>query len=97
MSVTLGNITYASTFLITNILSEYYSKKDARVAVIIGFCSIIIGTLLMYIVTFIVPDEAGMQMLENIKSIFSIQLVIIFASIITYGNINRGIFYIPLF
>lgn len=95
MSVTLGNITYASTFLITDILSEYYSKKDARVAVIIGFCSIIIGTLLMYIVTFMIPDEAGAQMFENIKSIFSIQPRIVFASITTYlisQNVDISLF-----
>lgn len=84
MSVTLGNITYASTFLITDILSEYHSKKDAAKAVMIGFASMIIGTILMFIVTLMTPDENGRQAYESIKTIFSIQPRIILASVTTY-------------
>ncbi len=95
MAVTLGNITYASTFLITDILSEYHSKKDARTAVIIGFISMIIGTILMLIVTFMTPDENGVEIFQSIKNIFSIQPRIIFASVTTYlisQNIDISLF-----
>lgn len=84
MTVTLGNITYASTFLITDILSEYHSEKDARIAVLIGFCSMVIGTLLMFIVIYMIPDENGKEIFQNIKNIFSIQPRIILSSIIAY-------------
>ena len=84
MSVTLGNITYASNFLITDILSEYHSKKDAKKAVMIGFSSMIIGTILMFIVTLMVPNEDGLVAFESIKNIFSIQPRIILASVTTY-------------
>ncbi len=47
MAATLGNIVYASSFLVTDILSENYGKEDAKKAVWIGFFSLISMTLLM--------------------------------------------------
>lgn len=42
VEMTLGNILFASTFLITDILSENHSRKDANKAVIIStLCSVI--------------------------------------------------------
>lgn len=46
-TATLGNVAYASIFLATDILSENYSQKDARTAVILGFVSTLTMTLLM--------------------------------------------------
>lgn len=43
---TLGNIVYATSFLVTDILSENHGKKDAHKAVIIGFFSLLAMTLL---------------------------------------------------
>ena len=41
MEMTLGNVLFASTFLITDVLSENHSRKDANRAVIIGsVCSV---------------------------------------------------------
>ena len=37
LTATLGNIVYATTFLVTDILSENYGKSDARKAVAFGF------------------------------------------------------------
>lgn len=84
MTVTLGNITYASTFLITDILSEYHSEKDALIAVLIGFCSMIISTLLMLIVIYMQPDKNGTEIFQNIKTIFSIQPRLIISSVTSY-------------
>ena len=95
MPITLGNITYASTFLITDILSEYHSKHDAQIAILIGFLSMIISTILMFIVTFMTPDKNGIIMFESVKNIFSIQPRIIFASITTYlisQNVDISLF-----
>ena len=39
MQQTLGNILFASTFLVTDILSELYGKKQANIAVNIGILS----------------------------------------------------------
>lgn len=44
---TLGNIVYATSFLVTDILSENYGKKEANKAVWIGFFSLISMALLM--------------------------------------------------
>lgn len=47
MTATLGNIVYAGSFLITDILSENYGKQAARRAVYFGFLAIVGFTLLM--------------------------------------------------
>ena len=46
MVMTLGNVLFASTFLITDIVSEVYGKKDAKRAVHIG-----ITTSIVFIIT----------------------------------------------
>ena len=43
VEMTLGNVMFASTFLITDIMSENHSRKDANRAVVIStFCSLVI-------------------------------------------------------
>ena len=37
MTATLGNIVYASNFFATDVLSEYYGKREASGAVWLGF------------------------------------------------------------
>ena len=37
--VALGTILFASTFLCTDILSEYFDKNKARMNILIGFCA----------------------------------------------------------
>ena len=39
MEQTLGNVLFAATFLVTDILSENYSKEDAQKAVNIGIAT----------------------------------------------------------
>ena len=45
MEMTLGNVLFASTFLVTDIISEIYGKKEAKTAVHIG-----IATSILFIV-----------------------------------------------
>ena len=45
--VALGTILFASTFLCTDILSEYYGKEKARINILIGFSAFLFMTLLM--------------------------------------------------
>lgn len=47
ITATLGNIVYAGSFLITDILSENYGKQAARRAVFFGFLAIVGFTLVM--------------------------------------------------
>ncbi len=95
MTVTLGNITYACNFLVTDVLSEYHSKEDARTAVVVGFISMVATTVIMFIITLMTPNETGIESFESIKNIFSIQPRIVIASMLSYlisQNIDISLF-----
>jgi queuosine precursor transporter len=68
---TLGNIAYASTFLVTDILSENYGKRDARRAVWLGFFSLLAMTVIMNLaITFRpAPDDFAQESLATIFSL----------------------------
>ena len=55
ITATLGNIVYASSFLVTDILSEMYGKKQAQKAVFIGLFSLVVMTLLMNLALLFTP------------------------------------------
>lgn len=84
IGVTLGNITYASSFLVTDILSENYGKKSARKAVYIGFFSLAATVLIMNIALKFTPNEFDFIQ-ESLKNIFAILPRIAFASLVAYG------------
>jgi queuosine precursor transporter len=79
----LGNVIYASLFLVTDILNENYSKKDAKKAVWIGFFALIITTVLMQITLQFIPDNSDL-LSEHITAIFSFMPRIAFASLTAY-------------
>jgi len=84
---TLGNVVYATSFLITDILSENYGKEEAKKAVWIGFFSLISMTLLMNITLLYVPlagDAFALQAHEATKTIFSLMPRIALASLTAY-------------
>lgn len=84
IGVTLGNITYASSFLVTDILSENYGKKSARKAVFIGFFSLAATVAIMNLALFFKPNEFDFIQ-ESLKNIFAILPRIALASLIAYG------------
>ena len=45
--IALGTILFSSTFLTTDILSEYYGANFARKNILIGFCSFLLMTIFM--------------------------------------------------
>ncbi|HAS88992.1 MAG TPA: hypothetical protein DCS48_06755 [Desulfovibrio sp.] len=47
MTTTLGNILYASVFLSTDMLSEFYGKKEAKKAVYLGFVVLVMAVVYM--------------------------------------------------
>ncbi|MFW6289364.1 MAG: queuosine precursor transporter [Mariniphaga sp.] len=87
LAATLGNVVYATSFLVTDILSENYGKKEARKAVWIGFYSLISMTLLMNLALFFVPlegDEFAGVTREATSTIFKLMPRIALASLLAY-------------
>ncbi|MDA3850241.1 MAG: queuosine precursor transporter [Spirochaetaceae bacterium] len=83
ITATLGNIIYASSFLVTDILSENYGKKEAKKAVIIGFLAMVSMTLLMNLALVFKPaafDESQ----SHLQAIFSLMPRITLASFAAY-------------
>ncbi len=83
MTATLGNIVYASNFFATDILSEYYGKREARKAVWLGFSMLIVATLWMQIALLFKPSPDDFSQ-EHLKAIFSLMPRITFASLTAY-------------
>ena len=84
---TLGNIVYATSFLITDILSENYGKREAKKAVWIGFFSLISMTLLMNMALQFLPfegDDFAATAHEASRTIFSLMPRIAIASLAAY-------------
>ncbi|MBN1599732.1 MAG: queuosine precursor transporter [Bacteroidales bacterium] len=87
MVATLGNIVYASSFLVTDILSEIYGRKEANRAVWIGFFSLIIMTVLMNIALLFKPlegDDFSQVTYKSLNTIFSLMPRIVVASLTAY-------------
>jgi len=79
----LGNIIYSSLFLVTDILNENHTRKDAQKAVWIGFFVLISTTILMYITIHFIPHESDF-MSEHITAIFTFLPRITLASLTAY-------------
>jgi uncharacterized integral membrane protein (TIGR00697 family) len=79
----LGNVVYSSIFLVTDILNENYSKKEAQKAVWIGFFVLITVTILMQMTIQFVPHESD-TLSPAISKIFSFFPRIAFASLVAY-------------
>lgn len=87
LAATLGNIVYASSFLVTDILSENYGKKEAQKAVWIGFFSLISMTLLMNLALQFLPmasDDFAVTAHSATSTIFSLMPRIAIASLAAY-------------
>ena len=84
--IALGTILFASTFLCTDILSEYYGKEKARKNVLIGFCSFFLMTILMLVTIGIQPteDEWVSMVQESLAILFTPMSSIFIASMIAY-------------
>lgn len=84
ITATLGNIVYASSFLVTDILSENYGKREASRAVGIGFFSLILFTLLMNLAILFEPAPSDF-IHESMRTIFGFLPRIVAASLLAYG------------
>ena len=84
--IALGTILFASTFLCTDILSEYYGKEKAKKNVLISFCSFFLMTILMLVTIGIQPaeDEWVSMVQESLAILFTPMTSIFVASMIAY-------------
>lgn len=86
LTATLGNIVYATSFLVTDILSENYGKKQAQKAVWVGFYSLLSMTLIMKLATLFSPaqDAFAQKTFESLTTIFNFMPRIVIASLFAY-------------
>ncbi len=70
MEMTLGNILFASTFLVTDILSELYGKKAAQTAVWMGIATSVIFILISQSWMLYLPNENDFAS-PAIRTVFS--------------------------
>ncbi len=84
ISVTLGNVAYSSSFLITDILSENYGKKAANASVAIGILTAITWVLTTtYLIMFIPNSDDFIS--ANLDAVFGFVPRISLASVFTYA------------
>lgn len=83
MTATLGNLAYASIFLATDILSENYGKRDAKIAVFLGFFSLLATIAIMSLAIRFIP--AGDDFAQtSLKTIFTVMPRVAAASLAAY-------------
>ncbi len=84
ITATLGNILYAGSFLITDIMSEIYGKKTARTAVLIGFITLIMTTIIMNLAISFTPGSTDIAQ-PHIEALFSFFPSLTVASLLAFG------------
>ncbi|MDD4083050.1 MAG: queuosine precursor transporter [Sphaerochaetaceae bacterium] len=83
MEATLGNIVYATSFLATDILSEFYSDKEAKKSIKFGFFSLIIMTVMMQMALFFKPAPSDMVQ-SSLRTVFSLMPRIVAGSLLAF-------------
>jgi uncharacterized integral membrane protein (TIGR00697 family) len=83
LEATLGNIVYATSFLATDILSEFYGKKASRKAVGIGFFSLLSMTILMQVALLFEPSSSDIAQ-NALSTVFGLMPRIAAGSLIAY-------------
>ena len=93
LSTAIGTVMFASTFLATDILTEYYSKEDAKKAIKIGLFSNVVLIVATQIALLYTPSEFDYAH-DAMKTLFSLNLRISIASAVMYYIANMGDVYI---
>jgi uncharacterized integral membrane protein (TIGR00697 family) len=83
LSTTAGNVLYASTFLVTDILSEKYGKKEASKAVAYSFSIMILWMLGTQLILLFTPNTND-YISESLKVVFGLVPRITVASLIGF-------------
>ena len=82
-ATTTGNVLYASTFLVTDILSEQYGKKDAAKAVAYSFSVMLLWMLGTQLILWFTPN-ANDYINDSLKIVFGLVPRITVASLIGF-------------
>ena len=80
---TAGNVLYAATFLVTDILSEKYGKKDATRAVAYSFSIMVLWMLGTQLILMFTPN-ANDYISESLKVVFGLVPRITMASLVGF-------------
>ena len=82
-TTSLGNVLFASTFLATDIMSEKYSKKDAKRGIYISIFSGITFIIITQLTLLFIPSSDDVVN-EAMKTLFAISIRTISASMIMF-------------
>lgn len=83
LSLTLGNVLYGTTFLVTDILSEIYGRKAAQKAVWVGFFAMILFTVISQINLLFVPNANDFAS-DAMKTLFGLTPRLCLGSLTAY-------------
>lgn len=84
MEQTLGNVMFASSFLVTDIISEVYGKKEANKAVNIGILTALSFIVVSQLWLQFTPSQNDFAM-ESMRTIFSNTPRLMMASLFVYA------------
>ena len=93
LSTAIGTVMFASTFLATDILSECYSKKDAKKAVFVGLFANVVLILATQVALRYIPSDFDYAH-SAMETLFSLNLRISIASAVMYLVANIADVYI---
>ncbi len=82
-TATLGNVLYGSIFFSTDVLGEFYGKREARKGVTLGFLALLIATIYMQIALLFKPSSQDFSQ-PHLKALFSLFPRIASGSILAY-------------
>lgn len=88
MQMTLGNVLFASTFLVTDIISELYGKKESRKAVHIGIATSVTFIILSQWWLLYTPSSKDVMM-GAMKTVFSNTPRVMIASMLVYAIVQE--------
>ena len=88
MEMTLGNVLFASTFLVTDIISEIYGKKEAKTAVHIGIATSMLFIVLSQWWLLYTPAKSDFAM-PAMQTIFSNTPRLMITSMVVYAIVQE--------
>lgn len=83
LTTTLGNVLYASVFLATDLLGEFYGKSAARRGVLLGFVTLLMATAYMQLALAFTPTADDFAQ-PHLEAIFGLLPRIALASMCAY-------------
>lgn len=93
LSTAIGTVMFASTFLATDILTEYHSVKDAKTAVFVGLFADVVLIVATQIALLYTPSEFDYAD-GAMRTLFALNLRISIASMVMYFISNLGDVYL---